>query len=64
MVYKDLDGKLALTMTDGKVTGYTASGRMNWPIATGSGESLAGKSATWTVKPTGPDQFEIDDKVE
>jgi hypothetical protein len=64
VVYQDVDGKLALTLADGKVTGYTASGHVSFPIATGGGASLAGKSATWTSKPTGPDQFDIEDKVE
>jgi hypothetical protein len=63
VVYKDVEGKLALTMADGKVTGFTASGGVNFPIATGSGASLAGKSAAWTATPTGPDQFELVDKV-
>ena len=58
------EGKLALTMADGKVTGFTASGRGSYPLATGSAASLAGKSYTWTVKSTGPGQFEADDKVE
>jgi hypothetical protein len=30
----------------------------------GSAASLAGKSAAWTAKATGPGQFEIVDKVE
>jgi hypothetical protein len=64
VVYRDMDGKLALTLADGKVTGYTASGHVSFPIATGGGISLAGKSASWTSWPTGPDQFEIADKVE
>jgi hypothetical protein len=42
------EGKLALTMTDGKVTGFTASGKGRWPTASGTAASLAGKS--WTFK--------------
>ena len=64
LVYQDVDGKLALTLADGKVTGYTDSGRVSWPIATGSAASLVAKSAVWTATPTGPDQFEIVDKLE
>jgi hypothetical protein len=64
VVYQDVDGKLALTITDGKVTGWTASGRTRWPIGTGAAASLAGKSTTWTAKSTGPGQFEAEDKVE
>ncbi len=63
VVYKDSDGKLALTMADGKVTGFTASGGVSFPIATGSGASLAGKSAAWTATPIGPDQFDVVEKL-
>ena len=38
------EGKLALTIADGKVTGYTASGRTTNAIATGSAASPAGHS--------------------
>ena len=64
VVWVRTEGKLALTMVEGKVTGWTASGRGANPIATGSAASLAGKSFTWTIKPTGPGQFTIEDKVE
>jgi len=64
VVYQDVDGKLALTMTEGKVTGFTASGHVKFPIATGDGASLAGKSWAWTTTSTGPDQFEIEDTIE
>jgi hypothetical protein len=45
-VYQITEGKLALTMTDGKVTGVTGSGKGHWPVASGSAASLAGKSFT------------------
>lgn len=65
VVYQDTEGKLELTMVDGKATGWTASGRIRWPIATGDAVALAGKSAAWTSKTTGPaGQFEVDDKPE
>lgn len=64
VVYQATEGKLALTMADGKVTGFTASGRGSYPMAIGSAASLAGKSFTWTAKSTGPGQFEIDGKGE
>ena len=57
-------GKIALTMADGKVTGFTASGRGSYPMAIGGAASLAGKSFTWTAKSTGPGQFEGDHKAE
>ena len=52
------EGKLALTMTDGKVTGFTASGKGRWPTATGTAASLAGKSWTFKSWPTGAGQWE------
>jgi len=63
-VYQDTEGRLALTMTDGKVTGFLATGGGSWPMAIGSAASLAGKSYTWTSKPTGPGQFAVELKVE
>ena len=64
VVWVRTEGKLALTMVEGKVTGWTASGRGAYPIATGSAASLAGKSFTWTIKSAGPGQFTMEDKVE
>ncbi len=64
VVYLSTAGTLALTMTDGKVTGWTASGRGTYPVATGSAASLAGKSFTFTAKPTGPGQFAAEFKTE
>lgn len=58
------DGKNALTIADGKVTGFTASGRGSWPMAIGGAASLAGKSFTWTAKSTGPGQYDVELKVE
>ncbi len=62
LVYRGTEGKLALTMADGKVTGFTASGKGQLPLATGSAASLAGKPETWTAKSTGPGQFTVDEK--
>jgi hypothetical protein len=65
VVYVETAGKLALTMADGKVTGWTASGRATYAMATGSAASLAGKSFTYTAKPTGPaGQFTSESKKE
>ena len=52
------EGKLALTMADGKVTGFTASGKGRWPTATGTAASLAGKTLTFKSWPTGAGQWE------
>ena len=48
VTYELTEGKIALTMTDGKVTGFTASGKGRFPTATGTAASLAGKS--WTCR--------------
>ena len=62
--YELTEGKLELTMTDGKVTGFTASGKGRWPTATGTAASLAGKSGTFKSWPTGAGQWEADWTVE
>jgi hypothetical protein len=56
--YELTEGKLALIMTDGKVIGFTASGKGRYPTATGTAASLAGKSWTWKSWPAGPGQWE------
>ena len=61
-VYQNNEGTLALTMADGKVTGWTASGKGVEKLATGSLAALAGKPYTWTGKPTGPGQFTVEVK--
>ncbi|HZZ22816.1 MAG TPA: hypothetical protein VFE60_09685 [Roseiarcus sp.] len=61
-MYQNNEGTLALTMTDGKVTGFTASGKGAEMLATGSLAALAGKPYTWTAKPSGPGQFTIEVK--
>ncbi len=65
VVWKGTEAKVALTMTDGKVTGWTVSGRGAYVLATGSWASMAGKSFTWTGKPVGPaSQFSLEAKSE
>ena len=64
MVWQGAEGKIALTMADGKVTGWTGSGKGAYPIATGSAASLAGKPFTWTAKSTGPATFTIESKTQ
>jgi hypothetical protein len=58
--YQDTEGKIALTITDGKVTGFTGSGKIRWIIAAGSAAPLAGKTFSWTLKSTGAGQWEAD----
>jgi hypothetical protein len=58
VVYQYTTGDIALTMADGKVTGFTSSGKGRWAVATGSAAPLAGKSFTWASKPAGFGQYE------
>ena len=64
VVYQEAGGKVALTMTDGKVTGFTASGQGSFRMATGSAASLAGKSYTFATKSTGQGQFAVEITVQ
>ena len=57
------EGKIALTITDGKVSAVASWARGNWPITTGGAASLAGKSFISTGKDTGPGQFVLEYKV-
>lgn len=56
------EGKQALVMTEGKVTGMTGSGRGRYTLATGSAASLAGKTFSYTFSTTGPGQFLVEVK--
>ena len=65
LAFKSTEGKLTATMTDGKMTGWTGSGRGANPLATGAWASRAGKSYTWTTKSVGPTaQFSSEAKPE
>ena len=64
VVYEDKEGKIALTITDGKVTGFTGSGKVRYLVATGSAAPMAGKTIAYTIKSTGADQWEADGTVE
>ena len=62
LVFLETQGKLTLTMADGKVTGWAATAKGTNAVATGSAASMAGKSYTVTSKPTGPGQFTFEAK--
>lgn len=59
-VYVNTEMKSTLTMKDGKVTGFVASGRGYYPVATGVAQSVAGKTYSYVSKPSGPGQFIIE----
>lgn len=58
--YQHLEGKQSLVMTDGKVSGFTGSGRGRYTLATGSMAAMAGKTYSFTFSSTGPGQFTVD----
>ena len=62
--YQHSEGKITLTMTDGKVTGSTASGRGRFTMATGSASALNGKTYSFTAKTVGPGQTVVDVKYD
>ena len=64
LVYQLSEFKNALTLVDGRVTGFLGSGQGTYKMATGSAASLAGKTFSYVVRPTGSSQFAIDVKVE
>ena len=59
-VYQTASGTRTVTMKDGKVVGWTATGKSNFPIGGGTVAEVAGKSFTWTARFTGPNQYVID----
>jgi len=63
-VYQLGEFKNALTMADGKVTGFLATGQGTYKMATGTAASLAGKTFSYTARPSGTGQFVIDGKIE
>ena len=56
-------GTNELIMTDGKVTGWTASGQCVVTMGTGDFASMAGKTWYWNARPTGPMTYEIHSMV-
>jgi hypothetical protein len=64
-VYSGGTGNYSQIVTDGKVTGWMASGTDKYVLGTGDWAPLAGKSETWTAKPSaGPGQFLVEHKFE
>jgi len=53
-VLRGTSGSQMVTLTAGKATGMTGTGRYDYVLATGSWAPLAGKSETWTIKSGGP----------
>jgi hypothetical protein len=60
--YQHTEGKQALVMTDGKVTGAEGSGRGRYTMATGAAAVNNGKTYSFTFKTTAPGQLIVDVK--
>jgi hypothetical protein len=60
LVFELTEQKIALTVTDGKVTGASVNGRGKVLLGTGAAASLAGKTFSYTIKPGPPGQFTIE----
>lgn len=54
VAYKGSGGELSLTMADGKVTGFTASGKGTNILVTGGWGKGMPPNYHWTAKPDGP----------
>lgn len=62
--YQITEGKTSVTMADGKATGFTASGKGRWTMATGTAAALKGKTYSYTAKSTGPGQIAFEVKTD
>ena len=58
------EGKNALTMADGKVTGFSGTAKGVYKVAAGTASSLAGKSFSSTFRSIGGGQFVIETTVD
>lgn len=58
--FKVIEGATTLTMTDGKVTGFTGSGKGVVNLASGSAAVLKGKTYSYTARSISPVQFVIE----
>jgi hypothetical protein len=56
--------KLDRIVTDGKVTGAVGAGHGTFPVAVGPAVALSGKSFAYSVKTTGPNQFNLEMKLD
>jgi hypothetical protein len=65
-VYQITEQSIALTITDGKITGSSIAGHSKYLLATGSFAPLAGKTGSFTIKPAtpGPEQFIIEETLD
>jgi hypothetical protein len=63
-VVRGTGGTFTLTMTGGKATGSTSTGRYDYVLATGDWVPLLGKSETWVTKTTSPGEFSCESTLQ
>ena len=54
-----LQGMLTFQMTDGRVTGWSSSGRARTTMAVGAAAPLAGRLLNWTATASGPRSYTV-----
>jgi hypothetical protein len=64
VVYQNTKGYRGLTVSQGKVTGWTEEGQGANLETTGTALSLGGRPYSWTAKSTGPWQYTIEGKFD
>lgn len=58
--YANSSGTLTFQTSEGKVTGWLATGKGRYLVATGSAAALTGKTYGWQARPTGPRTYVVD----
>lgn len=61
VAYQDTSGENTFTVKDGNITGWSAKGTAVWLAASGPASAGLGKTFHWTAKPTGINQFTVDE---
>ncbi|MGO4391284.1 hypothetical protein AB4Z46_08015 [Variovorax sp. M-6] len=64
VVYVVTESTNSTTMVDGKVTGFSGTGKGVYQLATGGASSLAGKSFTFKFHSTGFGRFVVDTSLD
>ena len=64
VVYQDSEGKATAILSDGKVTGFTGSGRGKILSSAGVAANWSGRSYSYTFQSTGFNQFAVGIRIE
>jgi hypothetical protein len=60
LIFSNSEAKNTLIMVDGKVTGFSSTGRGTYTLGTGSAAALTGKGYSFVTKSTGLNQFVVE----